>query len=207
MARKRDGGEKVGNFCVSGGKLYVIEYSDLPEELAVQRLPDGGLRFTAGSIAIHILDRRFVERLGSGARFALPFHRAEKKIPFVDEQGLPHNPQKPNGIKFETFVFDALPMAERPVVLEIDRAAEFSPVKNADGEDSPATARRDMIRLAARWLEEAGVAVPRGTDGESKFKVEISPLAARDVEELRGLAARLGLKEITGDLYLGPETA
>jgi UDP-N-acetylglucosamine/UDP-N-acetylgalactosamine diphosphorylase len=207
MARKRDAAEKVGNFCVSGGRLYVIEYSDLPKELGEQRQGDGSLRVAAGSIAIHIMDRRFVERLNSGARFALPFHRAEKKIPFVDEQGLPHNPQKPNGIKFETFVFDALPMAERPVVLEIDRAAEFSPVKNADGEDSPATARRDMVRLAAHELQEAGLAVPRGPDGEPKFKVEISPLAARGVAELKALAERLGLKEVTGDLYLGPETA
>jgi UDP-N-acetylglucosamine/UDP-N-acetylgalactosamine diphosphorylase len=207
MARKRDAAEKVGHFCVSGGRLHVIEYSDLPRELAEQRRSDGGLRFAAGSIAIHILDRRFVERLNSAPRFALPFHRAEKKIAFVDEQGLPHDPQKPNGVKFETFVFDALPMAERPAVLEIDRAAEFSPVKNADGEDSPATARRDMVRVAARWLEEAGVAVPRGKDGEPKFKVEISPLAARSVEELKAVVSRLGLKEVTGDLYLGPETA
>jgi UDP-N-acetylglucosamine/UDP-N-acetylgalactosamine diphosphorylase len=207
MARKRDAGEKVGNFCVSGGRLHVVEYSDLPKELAGQRLPDGGLRFTAGSIAIHILDRRFVERLTSAARFALPFHRAEKKIAFIDDQGLPHNPQKPNGIKFETFVFDALPMAERPVVLEIDRAAEFSPVKNADGEDSPATARQDMIRVAARWMEEAGIVVPRGADGEPKFKVEVSPLAAGDVGELKAVVARLGLKEVTGDLYIGPEMA
>ena len=207
MARKRTPDEKVGNFCVSGGRLYVIEYSDLPKELEQQRLGDGSLRFAAGSIAIHILDRRFVERLNSGTRFALPFHRAEKKIPFVDEQGLPHSPQKPNGIKFETFVFDALPMAERPVILEIDRALEFSPVKNADGEDSPATARRDMVRVAARSLEEAGALVPRGPDGEPKFKVEISPLAAGDVGELKDLVARLGLKEVTGDLYLGPEMA
>jgi UDP-N-acetylglucosamine/UDP-N-acetylgalactosamine diphosphorylase len=207
MARKRDAGEKVGNFCVSGGHLHVIEYTDLPKKLCKQRLPDRSLRFTAGSIAIHILDRRFVERLTSGTQFALPFHRAKKKIPFIDDRGLPHNPRKRNGIKFETFVFDALPMAKRPVVLEIDRAAEFSPVKNADGKDSPATARRDIIRAAARWLKEAGVVVPRGPGGKPRHKVEISPLAARDVGELKAVVARLGLKEVTGDLYLGPEMA
>jgi UDP-N-acetylglucosamine/UDP-N-acetylgalactosamine diphosphorylase len=92
------------------------------------------------------------------------------------------------------------------VVLEIDRAAEFSPVKNAEGEDTPAAARRDMIRLAARWLQEAGVAVPRDPAGDPKFRIEISPLAARNAEELKALAARLGLHEVTGDLYLGPET-
>jgi len=208
MARKRDAAEKVGHFCLSGGRLHVIEYSDLKDrpDILEARNPDGGLRFGAGSIAIHILDRRFVERLNSGPTFALPFHQARKKIAYVDESGVRREPQEPNGIKFETFVFDALPMAGRPVVLEIDRAAEFSPVKNAEGEDTPVTARRDMMRLAAGWLQEAGVAVPRDDAGEPKFKVEISPLAARNAEELKALVARLGLHEVTGDLYLGPET-
>jgi len=206
MARKREPKERIGAFCLSGGRLHVIEYSDLPDALAEARDPDGRLRFEAGSIAIHILSRAFVERLSAGRRFALPFHRAEKKIPCIDDRGRPVNPARPNGIKFETFAFDALPMAENPVVLEIDRAVEFSPVKNASGEDSPATAQRDMVRLAAAWLEEAGVQVPRQADGTPTFKVEISPLAARCVEELRALVARLNLRTVAADLYLGPET-
>jgi UDP-N-acetylglucosamine/UDP-N-acetylgalactosamine diphosphorylase len=105
------------------------------------------------------------------------------------------------------FVFDALPMAERPVVLEIDRAREFSPVKNAQGQDSPATARRDMVRLAAGMLEEAGVRVLRGPGGEPTVQVEISPVAARNVEELRALAARQGIREVDRDVYIGPEDA
>ena len=206
MARKREPKEKLGAFCLSRGRLHVIEYSDLPDPLAEARNPDGRLRFEAGSIAIHILSRAFVERLGAGRRFALPFHRAEKKIPHLDERGNLVSPTRPNGIKFETFVFDALPMAANPIVLEIDRTVEFSPVKNAVGLDSPATAQRDMIRLAAQWLEEAGVEVPRQPDGTPTYKVEVSPLAARNVEELRALVARLNLRTVTGDLYLGLET-
>jgi UDP-N-acetylglucosamine/UDP-N-acetylgalactosamine diphosphorylase len=206
MARKRDPKEKLGAFCLSRGRLHVIEYSDLPDKLAEARNPDGRLRFEAGSIAIHILSRAFVERLSAGRRFPLPFHRAEKRIPHVDERGNLVSPTRPNGAKFETFVFDALPMAANPIVLEIDRAVEFSPVKNAGGLDSPATAQRDMIRLAAQWLEEAGVDVPRQPDGTPTYKVEVSPLAARNVEELRALVARLNVRTVTGDLYLGLET-
>jgi UDP-N-acetylglucosamine/UDP-N-acetylgalactosamine diphosphorylase len=206
MARKRDPKEKLGAFCLSRGRLHVIEYSDLPDKLAEARNPDGRLRFEAGSIAIHILSRAFVERLSTGRRFALPFHRAEKKIPHLDERGNLVSPTRPNGVKFETFVFDALPMAANPIVLEIDRAVEFSPVKNAAGLDSPATAQRDMIRLAAQWLEEAGVEVPRQPDGTPTYKVEVSPLAARNVEELRALVAHLNVRTVTGDLYLDLET-
>jgi len=206
MARKREPKEPIGAFCLSQGRLHVIEYSDLPDALAEARHADGRLRFEAGSIAIHILSRAFVERLSAGRRFALPFHRAEKKIPHVDDRGRLVNPTRPNGIKFETLIFDALPMAENPLVLEIDRAAEFSPVKNAGGVDSPATARRDMIRLAAARLQEAGVALPRQADGAPTCRVEISPLAARGAQELKALVARLNLRTVAADLYLGPET-
>ena len=205
MVRKRDPEEKLGHFCLAGGRLVVIEYIDMPRELAEAREADGRLRFEAGSIAIHILARRFVERLTRGGRLALPFHRAVKKVPYADADGQTRIPDEPNGIKFEQFIFDALPLAENPIVLEIDRAEEFSPVKNAEGEDSPATARRDMVRRAARMLEAAGVTVPRDPQGEPAVRVEISPLAARTVEELRDLCARRGISAIEADTYIGPE--
>jgi UDP-N-acetylglucosamine/UDP-N-acetylgalactosamine diphosphorylase len=205
MIRKREPKEKLGVFCLAGGRLQVIEYSDLPDAQAEAKDAGGRLRFEAGSPAIHVLSRSFVERLSAGGRFSLPFHRAEKKIPCIDPSGRPVTPTKPNGVKFEMFVFDALPLAANPVVLEIDRSREFSPVKNAEGTDSPATAHADMIRLAASWLEEAGVQVPRADDGQPTHAVEISPLAARNVDELRGLAQRLKIIAVTEDLYLGPE--
>ncbi|MFO8014594.1 MAG: UDPGP type 1 family protein [Phycisphaerae bacterium] len=205
MARKRDPGEKLGVFCVAGGNLKVIEYSDLPDHLAEARDDDGRLRFEAGSIAIHAIARTFVEGLAAGTTFGLPFHRAEKKIPYCDDDGHTVTPDEPNGVKFEMFVFDALPMAENPIVLEIDRSREFSPVKNAEGEDSPATARRDMVRLAARMLDEAGVDVPRDDDGEPAVAVEISPLAARSAGELEAVCEKRGITEITEDTYIGPE--
>jgi len=204
MARKRDPFEKLGNFCLSAGRLHVIEYSDMPDDLAQATDADGRLRFQAGSIAIHILSRRFAERLTEGGEFALPFHRAEKKIPYVDAKGNTITPEEPNGVKFERFIFDALPLAASPVVLEIDRACEFSPVKNAEGDDSPATARRDMVRLAARMLDAAGVAVPRNDEGEPTVQVEISPLAAQTVDELKQVCAARAITNIAADTYIGP---
>ncbi len=203
MARKRDPLEKVGVFCKSGKRLHVIEYTDLPGKLAREK--DGNtLRFAAGSIAIHILSRAFVERLTKGGHLDLPFHRAEKKVAYVDETGRTVTPREPNAIKFERFIFDALPKASNPVILEIDRTREFSPVKNAEAEDTPATARRDMLLAAAARLEEAGVRVPRRPDGEPRYWIRISPLAARTPEELKSLLARRGITELTHDLYLDP---
>jgi UDP-N-acetylglucosamine/UDP-N-acetylgalactosamine diphosphorylase len=94
------------------------------------------------------------------------------------------NPAKENALKFEMFVFDALPMADRWLVMESPRAEEFSPVKNADGVDSPATARQAMSDLAGRWLEAAGVRVPRDAEGHVVVRLEVSPRFALDADEL-----------------------
>jgi UDP-N-acetylglucosamine/UDP-N-acetylgalactosamine diphosphorylase len=176
--------EKVGNFVLADGTLQVIEYSDLPDELAKQTNPDGSLRFNAGSIAIHALRVSFIERLNHGGQLNLPWHRAEKKVPFIDDSGNSIKPNQPNAIKLEQFVFDAIPLAQNPLVYETDRSEEFSPVKNAEGSDSPATCRRDQIRRSARWLRDAGVEVP-AKEGEPDALIEISPLFATSANQLK----------------------
>ncbi|MBN2137076.1 MAG: UDPGP type 1 family protein [Sedimentisphaerales bacterium] len=166
--------EKVGNFCIADGKLNVIEYSDLPDELAEKRNPDGSLVFKLGSIAIHIINRTFVEKLNEKG-FALPIHRAVKKIPYIDAQGNSIKPEKPNGIKLETFVFDALPLASTSIILETIRSEEFAPTKNATGIDSVETTKQMMIDRAADWLESAGLEIPRKADDSPDCIIEIAP--------------------------------
>lgn len=196
MVPKSHAAEKVGVFCASGagprkGRVEVVEYSDLPPELATASNPpppagDGALRFIAGSIAVHALSVGFVEKLNTDSRFELPFHRADKKIPCIDPgTGEPLNPSGNNGVKLERFVFDALPMCERSVVLETDRVEEFAPIKNATGADSPESCSQIQTIRAARWLEAAGVAVPRRPDGTPDCVIEVSPRTATSAEELR----------------------
>ena len=184
---KADDLERVGNFVMESGRLGVIEYSDLPESLARARNADGTRKFDAANIAIHILSREFVERLTADhTSFALPWHRAEKKVPHVDlVTGQRVEPARPNGVKLEAFIFDALPLAARAVLLETSREEEFSPVKNATGVDSVETARRDMSRRAAQWLEQGGVRIPRDVAGEPDGVFEISSLRALDAEDLK----------------------
>lgn len=175
--------EKVGVVVSVDGKPQVIEYSDLPRSLAEKRSEDGQLAYWAGSIAIHILECSFVERLVGVHR--LPFHRAIKKVPCLGAGGEAIKPAEPNAVKFEQFIFDALPEAERFVVVETDRAVEFEPLKNAVGPDSPATVHQRMSDLFGGWLEQAGVSVPRRGDGSIPFAIEISPLFALDAHELK----------------------
>jgi UDP-N-acetylglucosamine/UDP-N-acetylgalactosamine diphosphorylase len=193
--------EKVGNFAIGDGILQVIEYSDMPESLALAKNPDGTLRFNAGSIAIHALRASFVERLTATGRLELLWHRAEKKVPYVDEHGNAVKPEQPNAVKLEQFVFDAIPLAKNAIVYETERAEEFSPVKNAEGVDSPATSRRDQLRRAARWLRAARVEVPMRGD-EPHAMLEISPLFAVTEKHLKGKT--LPTKIADGEVvYLG----
>lgn len=202
MVRKRDPGEKVGIFGRAGGILKVIEYSDMSKADMEARNPDGSLKYDAGSIAIHLMNADFVDDEVRGG-FKLPYHVAHKKIPYLDENGERIFPERPNGYKFETFIFDALGHTIRSVIMEIVREEEFSPVKNREGEDSPETARRDLTNLFSGWLESAGVSVPRKEDGNVDGLIEISPLFARNKESfLKNAPKNLSLK---GSLYIGPE--
>lgn len=176
--------EKVGHFCTMDGKLLVVEYSDLPKAYQEQLDENGKLRFIAGSVAIHVISRDFIERLGGDdSDTSLPFHRADKKIPYIAEDGTQVKPEKPNGIKFEMFVFDALPMAKSPVIIEGAREDEFSPVKNAEGLDSPLTCKNDQKKQFARWFARCGIELEKAEGGEPKFDIEISPLFASNEED------------------------
>jgi UDP-N-acetylglucosamine/UDP-N-acetylgalactosamine diphosphorylase len=191
MLPKREPLEKLGNICVVDGKTTVIEYSDLPDELAYETQEDGELRFRAGSIAIHVIDVAFVESLNTSAQgFALPWHRAEKKVPFIDlDTGKPVEPDTPNAVKLETFVFDALPMCDSSIVFQTGRTEEFAPVKNADApgaQDSPATSKQLQSDRAAIWLAAAGVAFDWKSEGVVNAVVELSQRVAIYADDVEG---------------------
>jgi UDP-N-acetylglucosamine/UDP-N-acetylgalactosamine diphosphorylase len=178
VVEKRDEHEKVGVIGKIDGRFGCIEYSDLTPELRAARDPSGALRFRAGNIAVHALSVDFVEEVTRGG-LELPWHLARKKMKVVERDG---RVVETAGVKFETFVFDALARSPRSVVLEVLREEEFSPVKNASGEDSPATCRRDLCRLFAGWVRAAGRPLPP-PDSEGIHPVEVDPLVAETQDE------------------------
>ncbi|MHC4556248.1 MAG: UTP--glucose-1-phosphate uridylyltransferase [Planctomycetota bacterium] len=190
--------EKVGNFCSVDGKVTVIEYSDLPDEWAEKRNQDGSLAFQLGSIAIHIINRTFVEKLNA-EDFSLPLHRAVKKIPHIDQHG---NVAESDGIKLESFVFDALPLASKSIILQTVRSEEFAPTKNATGVDSVETTRQMMVARAAYWLESAGVSVPRKPDGSVDCILEIAPSFALGKEDIKEKLTQIPDIKPSGRIYI-----
>ena len=171
--------DKLGNFVTIDGRQQVIEYSDLPDDVAAQRDESGNLRFWAGSIAVHIFEVGLLDRALQSAQ-TLPFHIARKKVPHLLPDGTQAQPEEPNALKFEKFIFDLLPAAERPLVVEYAEQDCFAPLKNASGapKDTPEYVQQMMLDQHRRWLVSAGAQVPE------EINIELSPTYALDAEQL-----------------------
>lgn len=147
VVEKTEASEKVGLVVENNGKVQCIEYSDISAELQAQTTDDGGLLYRAGNIAVHVYAINFFEEM---AEAHLPLHLAYKTIKaLAPGESIPSDVE---AVKFETFVFDALPLADRVVVQLADREFEFAPVKNRKGSDSAATSRAALSARAKQWL-------------------------------------------------------
>ena len=181
VCAKRNPQEGLGVVVERCGRCAMVEYTELTDEQKNQRTTTGDLYFKYGSVAIHVFSVPFLKQ---EARAALPLHVAHKKVPVCGGDGKTVTPTKPNGYKFEKFIFDVLPDAKKVVNLAFDRREEFSPVKNATGDDSPAMTKRDLSAKGARWLKAVGVAVPDDDAGFPQVPVEIDPCFALDPADL-----------------------
>ena len=156
LCAKRDPYEKVGMPMKFGKTFRMVEYTEMTDEQCTRKGKDGKLYFLYGSPAIHVFDRAFLER---EALKPMPLHLAHKKIAMVDANGKVVKPTEPNGYKFEKFIFDILPDAKKAAFVAFDQKDEFSPVKNAEGNDSPATCKADLQAKWRRQLAARGILV------------------------------------------------
>eukprot|EP00793_Prasinoderma_coloniale_P000229 PRCOL_00005739-RA len=169
--------EKVGVYTQTGTsaspKLAVTEYSELTSADAMALSKDGGLRFRWSNLCMHYFTVDFVERMVGELERSGRYHQAKKHVQV--------SWGKVNAIKAEMFIFDTFPDAHKVVLFEVNRASEFAPVKNKEGNDSPATAVAAISELHANWVHRAGGTVT----GDGPF--EVSPRVSIDGENLRHL--------------------
>lgn len=189
---KRNAAEKVGVIGKRNGKYDMVEYSEFPESMAAETLPDGTLKFNQGNILVFVVQSEFLLKLacGTGDDGSDPtdlYHRAHKKISYYDHAtGEQITPTDVNGWKFELFLQEFLPKVDlgRLGVLSVDRETEFAPVKNADAPigqpllpDTPAWARKMILDEAAKWLEPCeaeGLKINPATKGNIEVSFMLS---------------------------------
>nr|CAD2147348.1 unnamed protein product [Meloidogyne enterolobii] len=158
VIEKKDPSEKVGHVCVEDGKIKVLEYSEIPKELAEKRDPKfpEKLFFRAGNIANHFFTLDFLKK--ACLEFdSLPYHEARKRIPYWDPvTGKNVQPTSENGIKKERFIFDAFIHSKNFMVWQVPREEEFSPLKNPDsaGVDCLSTCIRDFTSVNGNVIRE-----------------------------------------------------
>ena len=131
--------EKVGVFCKRNGKPSVVEYSEISEEMAEATNKNGGLIYGESHILCNLFSVKAIEEISKNT---LPYHSAFKKAKYLDKDGNLITSDKPNAYKFEAFLFDAFESLDDMAILRVKREEEFAPVKNAEGVDSPETARK-----------------------------------------------------------------
>ena len=77
----------------------------------------------------------------------LPYHRAYKKNPIINEEGMKIVPTSPNTFKFENFIFDSFKYFDDMVLLRVDAEKEFAPIKDFTGIYTPETAKEAYERI------------------------------------------------------------
>ncbi len=130
--------EKVGVFCIKDGRPNVIEYTEISKELAEMTDEKGELIYGESHILCNEFNIAALEKISQNK---LPYHVAFKKANYLGPEGKVIVPTEPNAFKFEAFIFDAFSTVDKMTILRVKREEEFAPVKNAEGVDSPETAR------------------------------------------------------------------
>lgn len=138
VVRKTNPYERVGALCLEDGKPSIVEYYELTPEMAEAVNENGSLLYGFGVILNYLF--RLDKLLEIESR-QLPLHIVEKKVPYLDENGMLQKPETPNAYKFETLILDMIYMMDNCLSFEVVREKEFAPVKNATGVDSVESAR------------------------------------------------------------------
>lgn len=143
VVKKVSPDERVGVMCKKNGKPGIVEYYELSDEMKNAKDSSGESAYNYG-VTLNYMFR--VEELVNINNNSLSNHMAEKKIPYMNEEGEFISPNEPNGYKFETLILDMINMLDDCLVYEVERQKEFAPVKNKEGVDSVDTAR-ELLKL------------------------------------------------------------
>lgn len=138
VIRKADPFEKVGVMCNKNGHPSVVEYTDLPEYMALEVGPDGKRIYDFGAFMNYLFK---VDMLHRVKNTNLPIHVVTKKVEHIDENGNKIKPETPNAHKFEMLCVDLVELSKSCLPFEAIREKEFAPIKNPTGVDSVETAQ------------------------------------------------------------------
>lgn len=142
--QRKEASENVGLLVRKNGKVEVVEYTELSQEEKMALNPDFSLKHICANISVFCLTMDFIKKI---ANQSLPWHLAFKAVPGAG------NSEK-MAWKFETFIFDILPFAEKVDALLYPREECFAPLKNFSGMNSPEMVAQCLINRDRRVLSK-----------------------------------------------------
>ncbi len=143
--------ERVGHVVRSEGTITVLEYSEFPDVLRSLTEPDGTYTHRCANLSLFCFSMDFINRIHS---VVLPLHRSFKVAKCLDSKGISRMPERANCWKYETYIFDLVPMAQKVKALLYPREQCFAPLKNAGGDDSIVQVREALLLEARRIAEK-----------------------------------------------------
>lgn len=117
--KREDPKENVGVLVEKNGMPQVVEYSEIDETERLKKDASGNLLYSLANISRFCFSMDFIKKIGN---VDLPLHQAFKAVSYLGTTM--------NAYKFETFIFDVLPFANKVEVLEDMREDCFSPLKD-----------------------------------------------------------------------------
>ena len=136
---KNSAKERVGILCKRNSKPSVVEYTEISDEMAEAVDENNEFLFGESHIMMNLFNIDVIEGI---AKEKLPYHSAFKKCNYMNENCEMIIAEEPNAYKFESFIFDAFDRLDNLGILRYKREECFAPIKNAEGNDSPETARK-----------------------------------------------------------------
>ena len=124
--------------CLEDGRPSIVEYYELTEAMINEKNDKGEPAYNFGVILNYLFK---VEDLDNILDKEMPYHLVEKKIQYIDDNGMIIKPTEPNGYKFEVLILDMIHLMDSCLPYEVIREKEFAPIKNRSGVDSVDTAR------------------------------------------------------------------
>ena len=131
-------------FARKDGNPAIVDCENFVEELSKITDENGNFLYREKNMLAHLFSLNAVKKMSD---ISLPYHRAFRKNPFVNYEGMKQVPDKPNIYKFEQFVFDAFRYFDDIALLRVDPGKEFAPIKDFNGPYNPEVAAEKYQKL------------------------------------------------------------
>ncbi|MDD3304312.1 MAG: UTP--glucose-1-phosphate uridylyltransferase [Clostridia bacterium] len=121
-------------FARKDGKPSIVSSKRITEEMNELKDEEGRYIYRETNILSHLFS---LEALKYCSNLELPYHLAEKRNDYINEEGVKVMPRIPNTYKFEQFIFDSFSYFDTMLLLNVKREEEFAPIKSFTGEQTP----------------------------------------------------------------------